>query len=51
MIGVYNVDTRTIGYLNIEPQPIMSNPTYISAAGVIISSKPEITTNKITLRG
>ncbi len=40
MIGVYNVDTRTIGYLNIEPPPTTGNPTYRSAAGVIISSNP-----------
>lgn len=40
MVGVYNVDTRTISYLNIEPQPVSGSDTYISAAGVIISSKP-----------
>ena len=51
MVGIYNVDTRLISYNNIEPRPISPNPTYRSAAGVLISSKPEVLTNKMDLAG
>ena len=45
------MNTRVIRYLNIEPRPTAGNPTYLSAATAILSSKPKVTTNKMILRG
>lgn len=51
MVGVYNVNTRQIRYLNIEPRPISPNPTYIVPGTALISSQSKVTTNKIQLAG
>lgn len=43
--GIYNINTRSIKYVEIENQ-INMNP-----AGILLTSKPKITTNKIQLKG
>lgn len=51
MVGVYNTITRQIQYLNVEPQPVSPNPTYIMPTSVSLSAKPKVLTNKIQLAG
>lgn len=51
MVGVVNVETRVVRYLNSEPQPISPNPTYRQADSTALSFKPVITTNKVKLAG
>lgn len=51
MVGVYNTITRQISYLQIEPRPILSNPTYIEPSAASLSAKPKVLTNKIQLAG
>lgn len=51
MVGVYNTIARQIFYLQIEPEPVVNNPTYIQPATVSLSAKPKVLTNKIQLAG
>ena len=51
MIGVMDVNTRVVRYLEIEPKPTSGNPTYKLAAGASLTSKPKMVANKIVLAG
>lgn len=51
MVGVYNVNTRQIRYLDIETRPISPNPTYLVPGTALISSQSKVLTNKIQLAG
>ena len=51
MVGVMDVNTRVVRYLEIEPRPTSGNPTYKLAAGASLTSKPKVLTNKIQLAG